>query len=150
MAQRQHAIDLTRTLENVNIPSFVADRRARVVWANKAAKTAFGDVIGKATTTFVAPDDVPFVERQIERKLRGAPGTDYEVEVLTADGRRRPAEVSSVPIREGGLSRASSESSWRGRRPSALRPPASLSARRRCSASWATASRPRTSPGRCI
>jgi PAS domain S-box-containing protein len=103
MAQRQHAIDLTRTLENVNIPSFVADRRARVVWANKAAKTAFGDVIGKATTTFVAPDDVPFVERQIERKLRGAPGTDYEVEVLTADGRRRPAEVSSVPIREGGF-----------------------------------------------
>jgi PAS domain S-box-containing protein len=102
MAQRHHAIDLTRTLENVNIPSFVMDRGGTVVWANEAAKVAFGDVTGKPSTSLVAPEHLPFVRRQIARKLQGERVTDYEVQMLTADGRRQPAEVSSVPIRDGG------------------------------------------------
>jgi PAS domain S-box-containing protein len=103
MARRHHAIDLTRTLEDVNVPSFVVDRAGTVVWVNKAAKVAFGDVTGRPSTSLVAPEYLPFVQRQIARKLQGAPVTDYEVELLTADGRRSPAEVSSVPIHEGGF-----------------------------------------------
>ena len=47
------------------------------------------------------PEDVPVVRQQLERKLQGAPFTDYEVDVFTADGRRRRAEISSVPIENG-------------------------------------------------
>src|SRR5712691_1759794 len=102
MAGRQASIDLTKTLENVKVPSFVADAEGTITWLNDAARRTFGDLAGRRLTTVVAPEHVGLVERQLERKLReGAPVTDYEVDVLTADGRRRRAEISSVPI-EGG------------------------------------------------
>jgi DNA-binding CsgD family transcriptional regulator len=61
----------------------------------------FGDLRGRSFTTVVVPEDVPVVRQQLERKLQGAPFTDYEVDVFTADGRRRRAEISSVPIENG-------------------------------------------------
>ncbi|MGB2875296.1 MAG: LuxR C-terminal-related transcriptional regulator [Gaiellaceae bacterium] len=94
-------IELTRTLRNVKVPSLVADREGTITWLNEAAKKAFGDVVGQPFTRLVAPEHGPIVRRQLERKLRGTPMTDYEVDVLTADGRRRRAEISSVRI-EGG------------------------------------------------
>jgi PAS domain S-box-containing protein len=95
------SIDLTRTLAKVRVPSFVAASDGMLTWGNDAAKTMFGDLEGQPFTSVVAPEDVPVVQRQLDRKLRGAPSTDYEVDVFTADGRRRRAEISSVPI-EGG------------------------------------------------
>ena len=98
---QKRSIELTRTLEKVKVPSFIAASDGTLTWGNQAAKQMFGDLTGRPFTTVVAPEDVPLVERQLERKLRGAPVTDYEVDVFTADGRRRRAEISSVPIENG-------------------------------------------------
>jgi PAS domain S-box-containing protein len=98
---RKRSIELTRTLEKVRVPSFVAASDGTLTWGNQAAKQMFGDLTGRPFTTVVAPEDVPLVERQLKRKLRGASVTDYEVDVFTADGRRRRAEISSVPIENG-------------------------------------------------
>jgi PAS domain S-box-containing protein len=101
MPRRYRAIDLTQTLERVNVPSVVADRNGVVTWLNDAAKTSFGDLLGRPFASVVAPEDTEVVQRQLARKLQGAPVTDYEVEVFTADGHRRRVEISSVPIPGG-------------------------------------------------
>jgi PAS domain S-box-containing protein len=101
MPRRHRAIDLMQTLERVNVPSVVADRNGVVTWLNDAARKAFGDLMDRPFASIVAPQDTVVVQRQLARKLQGAPVTDYEVEVFTADGRRRRAEISSVPIPGG-------------------------------------------------
>lgn len=100
MAERRASIDLTRTLARVRVPSAIADRRGIITWLNAAARAAFGDLQGRPFNTVVASEHVAIVERELQRVLDGAPVTDYEVDVLTVDGRRR-AQISSVPI-EGG------------------------------------------------
>jgi PAS domain S-box-containing protein len=92
---------LMKTLERVSVPSAVVDRAGTVTWANKAAEDVFGPRVGMPFTSVVAPEDVLTVQRQLDRKLHGVPATDYEVEVVTADGRRRRAEISSVTIPDG-------------------------------------------------
>jgi PAS domain S-box-containing protein len=101
MAQEHSSIELTRTLRKVKVPSFIAASDGTVAWSNEAAQRMFGDLRGRPVTTVVAPEHVALVERQLRRKLRGVPVTDYEVDVFTADGRRRRAEISSVPIEDG-------------------------------------------------
>ena len=97
----KRSIELTGTLEKVKVPSFVAASDGTITWGNESAKQMFGDLTGRPFTTVIAPKDVPLVQRQLERKLRGASVTDYEADVFTADGRRRRAEISSVPIENG-------------------------------------------------
>jgi PAS domain S-box-containing protein len=100
VAERRASIDLAQTLERVRVPSAIADHRGIITWLNAAARAAFGDLQGRPFITVVAPEHVAIVEREQQRVLDGAPVTDYEVDVLTVDGRRR-AQISSVPI-EGG------------------------------------------------
>src|SRR5919198_1540487 len=99
--RRRPRIELTDTLENVNVPSVVVDREGAVTWLNEAAERSFGDLRGKSFASVVAPEDMPVVRRQLQRKLRGAQATDYAVDVFTADGARRRVEISSVPIKGG-------------------------------------------------
>jgi PAS domain S-box-containing protein len=102
MAGRRRPIDLTATLEKVNVPSFVTDRNGTVTWVNHAAGRAFGEVLGRSMDQLVAPDDLPKVERALQQKLSGGtPATDYSVDVLMPNGRRRRAEVSTVRIPNG-------------------------------------------------
>ena len=101
MARRHRPIELMKTLEKVRVPAAVADRRGMITWLNDAAKTSFGDLVGRSFTSVVAPEHARVVERQLERKLCGVPVTDYEVDVITVDGRRRRAQISSVPIERG-------------------------------------------------
>jgi PAS domain S-box-containing protein len=98
---RRPRIELTDTLQNVNVPSVVVDREGSVTWLNEAAERSFGDLRGRPFTSVVAPEDMPVVRRQLQRKLRGAQATDYAVDVFTADGARRRVEISSVPIKGG-------------------------------------------------
>jgi PAS domain S-box-containing protein len=101
MRGRRAPIDLTEALQWVSFPCLVADQRGTVTWMNEAARAAVGDLVGKPFTTVVAPEHVARVQRAIGRKLRGAPATDYEVEVFSRDGGRRRAEISSVLIPGG-------------------------------------------------
>jgi PAS domain S-box-containing protein len=95
------ATELMKTLERVGVPSGIADRNGTLTWLNKRARAELGDIVGQPFKTAVAPEYRRFVERQLDQKLRGAPVTDYEVELLSPDGSRRRAEISSVRI-EGG------------------------------------------------
>lgn len=101
MPQARSSIELTRTLAKVKVPSFIAASDGTLTWGNDAAKRMFGDLKGQPFTSVVAPEDVRLVQRQLERKLQGVAATDYEVDVFTADGRRRQAEISSVRIENG-------------------------------------------------
>ena len=98
MARKRSSIDLTDTLRKVKVPSFIAASDGTITWGNDAAKTMFGDLSGQPFTAVVAPEYAQMVKRQLERKLRGVPVTDYEVDVITRDGLRARAMVSSVPI----------------------------------------------------
>ncbi len=101
MAQAHPGSELMRTLESLRFPSYIVSRDGTLTWMNDAARRAFGELEGKPLTAFVAPEDVGVAQRQLERKLRGAPVTDYELDVFTADGQRRRVEISSAPIRGG-------------------------------------------------
>jgi PAS domain S-box-containing protein len=98
----KHPVDLQTTLQQVRVPSFVVDRNGIITWLNDAAIEQFGDLEGSAFSQVIPRERVEFVQRQLERKLEhGQPVTDYDTEVLTRDGRRLPAEISSVAIRDG-------------------------------------------------
>jgi PAS domain S-box-containing protein len=99
-------IDLTATLEQVSIPAAIVDREGTVTWSNDAAREVFGNRVGQPFVSVVAPEYVELVQRQLERKLNGEPMTDYEAEVITADGTRRLAEISSVLIPGGDVCNA--------------------------------------------
>jgi PAS domain S-box-containing protein len=89
-------------LQRVSVPSMIADREGVISWLNDSATELFGDLRTRSFFSIVAPEDVPLAKRQLERKLGGeASVTDYEIDVVTRDGRRRRAEISSVLI-EGG------------------------------------------------
>jgi PAS domain S-box-containing protein len=89
---------LQSTLQRVNVPSFIGDADGRILWLNDAAKDAFGDRAGDLYTTVVAPEYAERVAAEIARMRSGATGSDYEIDVILRDGRRRRVEVSSVPI----------------------------------------------------
>ena len=89
---------LESTLQRVNVPSFIGDADGRILWLNDAAKDAFGDRAGDLYTTVIAPEYAELVAAEIDRMRNGATGSNYEIEVILRDGRRRRVEVSAVPI----------------------------------------------------
>lgn len=101
MARRRTPIELKETLERVRVPSGISDRQGTLTWLNKAGRDQFGDIVGRPFTSIVAPEHVPLVEQQRERKLLGVPVTDYEIDVIRPDGRRQHVELSSVLIKGG-------------------------------------------------
>ena len=94
-------IDLEKTLQNVNVPSVIADRNGSITWLNVAAQRLLGDARGRRFASIVAPEDQALVEEQLQRKLRGVPVTDYEVDIVTRDRERQRVEISSVLVPGG-------------------------------------------------
>ena len=93
------SLDLRETMQLIRFPSWIVGRDGRIVWENEAAERLFGDLRGKQYTAIAAPDYVPVAQEQFTRKLLGQPVTDYELEVVAADGSRVPVEISSVALR---------------------------------------------------
>jgi PAS domain S-box-containing protein len=101
MSRALRPIDLKTTLERVSVPSALVDRSGTVTWQNRAARETAGELVGKPFVSIVAPEYKAVAQRQLERLLLGVPVADYDLELFTADGRRRRAEISSVVV-EGG------------------------------------------------
>ena len=98
-SEDENNIDLTATLGHLGLPSVIVSREGRITWMNEAARGLFGDLEGViALANTVVPEHAPLARREFERKLDGVPFTDYEVDVVTRDGSRVRAVISSVPI----------------------------------------------------
>jgi PAS domain S-box-containing protein len=95
-------VELTEALQRIALPAYIIDREGVLRWANDAAIAIFGDIVGRHYSTIVAPEDLPRVREQFARKVVSGEPTEYEIMVRTADGRRVRAEISSVPLVDGG------------------------------------------------
>jgi DNA-binding CsgD family transcriptional regulator len=94
-----NSIDLTATLDHLGLPSVIVSREGRITWMNDASRSLFGDLVGQISLgTTVVPEHAPVAQGEFERKLDGGPFTDYEVDVVTLNGRRARAVISSVSI----------------------------------------------------
>jgi hypothetical protein len=76
--RERRLIDLTATLEKVSVPAAIVDREGMVTWTNDAARNAFGNRVAQPFVSVVAPEYIALVRRQLERKLKGEPATDYK------------------------------------------------------------------------
>jgi PAS domain S-box-containing protein len=89
-------------LEHVNVPSYQIDPTGVVRWLNAAARSVVGDVRGAQFTSVVAPEDTRRARELFARKVvGGATVTDAVFDIVTEDGARVTAEISSVPIHQG-------------------------------------------------
>jgi PAS domain S-box-containing protein len=118
--QHRTGIDLMATLGHLGLPSVVVSREGRITWMNDAARELFGDLDGvNPLGDTVAPEDAPLARDKFERKLDGLQFTDYEIDVITRDGERVRAEISSVLIPGDDPERAVFAVAWIGRQASA-------------------------------
>jgi PAS domain S-box-containing protein len=91
--------DINAVLGEVQVAAGVADRDGIVRWQNTRAVELFGDVVGRPLAAMVAPESSHAWRRQFSKKLLGtARTTDYQVNVIGADGSHVPIEISSVAI----------------------------------------------------
>jgi len=92
--------------ENSKDALYVHDMSGGYTSVNKAAERLSGykreDLIGKHFATLVNPEYEGAVFGQFSKKLGDASETNYEVEIITRDGRHVPVEVNSRLIFENG------------------------------------------------
>jgi PAS domain S-box-containing protein len=90
-------------LEDISVPSYAIDRHGIIRWLNPAAIALIGDVRGLQQSSVVAPEQARTARESFTRKILGTEkSTDAEVVLVAPDGKRILAEVSSVPLRDGG------------------------------------------------
>lgn len=90
---------LGEALERISVPSYVLDRNGRVRWLNAAAEALVGDARGRPFTSLIAPEDVARARARFADRMRGAPATDFAVDLITLGGGRVRVEISSVALR---------------------------------------------------
>jgi PAS domain S-box-containing protein len=92
--------DLLETIEQIGVPSYVVDRDGMIRWINPAARRLAGNVEGRDLGDVVAPEYVTRAREELARKLLGAAVTDFELEIVDAQGRHVVVEISSVPLED--------------------------------------------------
>jgi PAS domain S-box-containing protein len=99
MTHHETDLDLTHALAQVTVPACVLDDKGRIQWLNRGAIDIVGDRIGQPFAWAIAPEDLHLARAQFAKKLIGeARSTEYNLTVLSADGRRVTMRVSSVPL----------------------------------------------------
>lgn len=93
--------ELRRTLDGIDLPTYVFDRDGMLRWANHATSVLLGDRIGQSFLTFMPADVRERVKAEFARKLVTGVPTVYQLAVLDRDGRRVELRVRSAPLRRG-------------------------------------------------
>ncbi len=114
MVEQQRAEDAVREgeeryrelVENANDIVFTLDLQGNVTSINKAVESLTGftqaDVLKMNMSEFLTPQSTETAHLMTARKMSGEERTNYEVEVLTRDGRAVTLEVSSRLARHNG------------------------------------------------
>lgn len=108
VAERQLAPALDSTLlENANDTIYTVSIEGNFLSANAEAEMLTGyarsQLIGMHLSHLVVPEHLPLVEANVRAKLMGeSQSTMFEVDIVRADGRRVPIEISSRLLVEGG------------------------------------------------
>jgi PAS domain S-box-containing protein len=105
LAAPGHAIpgDVEGALEEMTVPSYAIDRFGIIRWLNPAAVALIGDVRGRQQSSVVAPEQARAARESFTRKVMGTEkSTDAEVVLVGPTGQRILAEVSAVPLKDGG------------------------------------------------
>ena len=93
--------------ENSKDAIYVHDMSGRYTSINRAAERLSGytreELIGKHFSSLVTPQYARHVREQLCRKLEASGESNYELELITKQGRRIPVEISSRLIIENGL-----------------------------------------------
>jgi PAS domain S-box-containing protein len=90
-------------LEDISVPCYAIDRFGIIRWLNPAAVALIGDVRGHQQSSVVAPEQARAARESFTRKVLGTEkSTDAEVVLVAPGGMRILAEVSSVPLHDGG------------------------------------------------
>ena len=90
-------------VERVRVPAYVIDRHGIIRWLNPAAQKLVGDVRGRHLTSVVSPEESRRAQEIFTRNLNGSPaGSDNRAVAIGVDGKRFAAEVSAVPLKNGG------------------------------------------------
>ena len=87
--------------ENANDVVFTTDLTGLFTSINRAGENLMGykrsDVASMHFAAVVAPEHAALARRMLERKVNGeVEGTQYEIEIVTRDGRRIPVEVHTA------------------------------------------------------
>ena len=108
LANRQrHAEERYRELfENANDIIYTHDLEGRMLSINQAGERISGytreERLGKDIMEVVAPEHRDLARGMVVQKLQGEEPTQYEVDLVTKDGRRVPIEVSTRMIYQDG------------------------------------------------
>ena len=96
--------DVEGALEAISVPSYVLDSSGVVRWLNPAAERLLGDVRSRHYTSVVAHEQTRLARELFTQKVLGTVEvTDTPATLLSTDGSRVDVEISSVPLRSGGL-----------------------------------------------
>ena len=91
--------DIAEAVSRLPLPVFALNRDGTVAWLNRSALQIIGDRTGEHFSKLVAPESLPVVEREFAKKIVGTTtSSEYEANLLQADGARLPVEISSVAL----------------------------------------------------
>ena len=93
--------NLHGALEDVSVPTYLVDRTGIIRWINPAAERLFGNVVGRQTTSVVAPEETRRAREYFAHKLAGIDKVSNTSAVLMgAGGERVQVEISAVALIE--------------------------------------------------
>jgi PAS domain S-box-containing protein len=106
-ALRQSEERYRELFENANDLIYTLDLEGRLLSLNRVGERITGyrreELIGQSIGPLIVPEYVEPMRQVLRRKLAGEPVTNYEIELITQDGRRVPLEISSRLIWENGV-----------------------------------------------
>ena len=102
-AQRQTEAKYRDLVENANDVIFMIDRGGQCLWMNKAGRDAAGDAAGTHWSRLVAAEHVHAVDAQLARVFAGEAIPPFELDILSAHGRRVTLELAIRAVYEGGM-----------------------------------------------